>query len=113
MHSVVRAEGTLAPSQAQCAGLRPCCIRGSRWIGNTKRSGYSVILRAMSTETDNSPWSRRAESVHSLCGQRERMQSRLGRASCPAEPSVWVVLLTICLLYTSDAADERPSVDLG
>ena len=39
--------------------------------------------------------SRLVDIVHSLCGQRERMQSRLGRASCPAEPSVWVVLLTI------------------
>ena len=40
------------------------------------------------------------------------------QARCePAEPGVWcllrVVLDTSCLLYTSDAADERSSVDLG
>ena len=32
---------------------------------------------------------------------------------CREEDSRWELLPTSCLLYTSDAADERSSVDLG
>ena len=31
----------------------------------------------------------------------------------PAQPAIFGARKTICLLYTSDAADERSSVDLG
>eukprot|EP00658_Telonema_sp_P-2_P020035 TRINITY_DN17888_c0_g1_i2.p1 TRINITY_DN17888_c0_g1~~TRINITY_DN17888_c0_g1_i2.p1 ORF type:complete len:103 (-),score=4.57 TRINITY_DN17888_c0_g1_i2:28-336(-) len=36
-----------------------------------------------------------------------------GMARCEGYISVSVVLSTTCLLYTSDAADEEDSVDLG
>jgi hypothetical protein len=42
----------------------------------SKRRGCSVIVRFISKETDHSPWSRRAEIVHSLCGQQERTPSK-------------------------------------
>jgi hypothetical protein len=60
----------------------------SIWTGKTKLSGYSVIVLAISTETDNSPSSRLAEIVNSLCGGLERKQSKQGIESCPVEAIV-------------------------
>src|SRR5678815_4547954 len=43
----------------------------------------------------------------------ERTALRQHRAFSVAGPMVWNGLPLTCLLYTSDAADERSSVDLG
>ena len=37
----------------------------------------------------------------------------LSSEACVSEPSVRVILYVGCLLYTSDAADDLPCVDLG
>ena len=54
---------------------------------------------------------------------RDRIFSAASFQICPTDPSVsskiiaageaLIILLSRCLLYTSDAADERSSVDLG
>src|SRR5664279_6383585 len=55
---------------------------------------------------DHQPWVVRGHQVHGS-GHRDRRR-RLLLGARPAHPQ-----LDLCLLYTSDAADEEDSVDLG
>ena len=78
----------LGPRSLRCQDLRFVAMINRRcdsiWTGKTKLSGYSVIGLAISTETDNSPSSRRAEIVNSLCGgtRAEAEQARNRTLSC-------------------------------
>ena len=71
----------------------------SIWTGKTKLSGYSVIVLDISTETDNSPSSRLAEIVNSLCGGRERKQSKQVIESCPVEAIVLALPPIMLLIW--------------
>src|SRR5678815_4156393 len=94
------------------------------WYGASNRSFYVVLTALVMAASVMISYTRaRAENSIPKCkvGFMERPERVvlliLGALTDRMAPVLWVIAvlgnLTVCLLYTSDAADERSSVDLG
>ena len=53
------------------------------------------------------------DSVHAVPSSGNVFSSNAAMATAPSHAICEVIVCETCLLYTSDAADERSSVDLG
>src|SRR5678815_1206743 len=72
----------------------------------------SAVLFAMELVEADSVWGQK-QGWSEHIGQATLFDRRVGGRAIAPQLWIGVLLISTCLLYTSDAADERSSVDLG
>ena len=94
-------------------------LQAANWIRQQVPAGASILV-----EKDEGLLLHKADSEYSLTGYTWRTWNPyevdgvtsvhyLAPVVSPAQTAAYLDRLLTCLLYTSDAADERSSVDLG
>src|SRR5678815_1114262 len=102
----------LAPSQS-CGRFTWVSFQEVNQKNSRSVSTSSYIIRAPLSRIYMSCWPRRTTSHLLLCLVTNERSQFLQRRSDPLPRRKLALRHNFCLLYTSDAADERSSVDLG
>src|SRR5664279_3776089 len=106
--SISGEQSTLAPTSTNTTGV-PSIVgkmpssAGRSTPGTTPCTILAVAMMAPVLPADTNPW------AHPSRTSREATRIELSRL----DRTALAALSSICLLYTSDAADEEDSVDLG
>src|SRR5664280_3684047 len=99
---------------------RALVAQATMWKASAHRVAFGhrspntvAIHSAASAETSFTSWDRPSPSRSKNCSRVALSRPGAAHTRCPVSWSTTTVRYLCCLLYTSDAADEEDSVDLG